>query len=82
MGNSEQIPFPDRLINWYDLAKSVGEIVFHSITDQLRHSTPSEHFIFESDNHRQIEIHKQVAALSSEETAIIERRHAAPRTDI
>lgn len=43
----EQIPFPDKLITWYDLAKGVGEVVLHAAFDLIHHEakpTESEHY--------------------------------------
>lgn len=40
----KQIPFPDRLVGWYDIAKGVGEVILHAVTDQLLHEVPSDHF--------------------------------------
>ena len=39
----DRIPFPDKLVGWLYIAKGVGEVVLHTLTDQLRHETPSEH---------------------------------------
>lgn len=42
--NYDRIPFPDKLVNWFDIAKGLGHAAFHLVADQLRHETPSDHF--------------------------------------
>lgn len=39
-----RVPFPDRLVTYWDIAKGVGEVVLHTVTDQFLHETPSDHF--------------------------------------
>lgn len=39
--NPNIIPFPN-LVKWWDIAKGVGEVVFHSIFDQVRHDPVNE----------------------------------------
>lgn len=39
----DNIPFPDRLVNYYDIAKGIGEIVFHKVFDHLQHPGISDH---------------------------------------
>jgi hypothetical protein len=41
---NKNIPFPDKIIGWFDIARGVGEVILHAATDQFRHLTPSEHF--------------------------------------
>lgn len=81
---SENIPFPGKLITYLDLAKGLGHATFHMVTDQLRHQGISEHkpkveSLRERSvllSLRQVEIHRQMAALSAEEIALVEERQA------
>ena len=43
----ERIPFPEKLVNWLDIARGLGgaalDAARHSL-EQFRYETPSEHF--------------------------------------
>lgn len=44
----EQIPIPEKLVNWYDIAKGVGEVILHAAFDVIHHeahASDSEHFV-------------------------------------
>ena len=44
----ERIPFPERLVNWYDIAKGAGSVALHFIFDQIRRDpTPNNVVPFE-----------------------------------
>lgn len=39
----EQIPIPEKLVSWFDIAKGVGEVVFHEIFDRHHHESIADH---------------------------------------
>lgn len=45
MERGGQIPWPEKVISWLDIAKGMGQLVFHTLTDQFRHEGVSEHFV-------------------------------------
>lgn len=43
----EQIPFPERVIGWFDIARGIGEVILHAAFDFIHHEakpTESDHF--------------------------------------
>lgn len=38
-----QIEFPEKIVNFYDIAKGLGEIVLHKVFDQFQHEGISDH---------------------------------------
>jgi hypothetical protein len=42
----ERVPFPDKLVTWFDLAKGIGEVVVESIFRMPRQlASHGEHFV-------------------------------------
>jgi hypothetical protein len=39
----EQIPFPEKLVGWFDIAKGVGEIALEFVTKRHLHEGISDH---------------------------------------
>lgn len=37
METPDRIPFPERIITLWDIAKGVGQVVLHTLFDQIHH---------------------------------------------
>jgi len=45
----ENIPFPNKIINSWDILRGLGSVAFHAIADQFRHESSSDHFVHPLD---------------------------------
>lgn len=45
METPDRIPFPEKVVGWFDIAKGLGELALEFVTKQFLYETPSDHFI-------------------------------------